>query len=378
MSLLQPTIKLHPTDVILCGNGKIFKEYTPIRKIAKKGFPNRDPTLFYVKKNNVVVKHITSKSLKVYGFQIVSCRSFDRRGIFDFYGGMTQDNIADILVKFCRGILPVNILTNSAEMVALLNNVIRFKLNVNDFDVVPEEAKMNKRNQPKIKVWYVKKEKMSPQRLSVSDMIDFYTNYNEPPEYRLPLSFTVNRTHCYLMMSAEKKRRILGDNSIRYRVDNVNDNDNDNDVYVYDNGGITIFEVCDEISRPTIAVDLHYFDTEVDYHTNGEGEGDGEGTAAGEGDGGEREKEGEGVRGGGGGERKWGRPGRGGRRGRRGGRGGGGGIRGERKRGRPGSGGRGGRGGRRREENNRLGKSGRGKNWGRVLTRVYSLFFNKF
>ena len=199
-------MKLHETDVLIAAT--IRKTSYPLRNKSKYISKNNDPRTFYIKSNNEVVSHKTNWSLKIHRLRLDRSaqqhHNSSSLSIQDDAEGFSAQDVIAALVLYCNGILPVNILTNSKELAAILNYVIKTNLSESKFSVIPNEAKMNKKHKPKIMVWYLKPGRKADKKknlVSVHDMISFYDNF--PARSSL---ISVTKQHPYLMSGIKRSR----------------------------------------------------------------------------------------------------------------------------------------------------------------------------
>ena len=202
------SVKLHATDLLVTGT--ICRTFNPLRSKTKRISANRDKHLFYIKSNNEVVNHQTNVSLKLNRIRLARANlSFENPYCGGADTGFTIQEIAKTLILYCDKILPVNILTNSKEMAAILNYVIKTNLPCSEFRVIPPEAKINKKYKPKIKVWCLKSKKMAV--ISLQDMITFYEKFSNRRNEPFHTFISVSKQHPYLMCSPkyyeEKKEK---------------------------------------------------------------------------------------------------------------------------------------------------------------------------
>ena len=221
--MASQTVKLHETDLLV--TGIIRRTAIPFKHKTKRVTENLNPHIFYINANTEIVSHKTNVFLKLHSLQLARA---NRLFICDHSKwcseGVTLKDITHVLVPYCEGVLPVNILTNSKEMASILNYAIKNSITESTFVNIPKEAVLNKKYKPKVKVWCLKKRYVPV--VNMKDMVEYYKCYPNNSSSRI----SVTKQHPYLM-SAEK--------NMKKKKTTKNKNKNKKDVKMEDSNGGT-------------------------------------------------------------------------------------------------------------------------------------------
>ena len=202
------TVKLHPSDLVV--TGIVRRTAIPFKHKKKRIIENLNPHRFYVKVNNEIVSRKTPVYLTIHYITLASANgSFRIKQTGWSKDGIPLEDIIKILVEYCNGCLPVNILTNHNEMASILNYAIKNSITESTFTIIPNEALSNRKGKPKIKVWCLHKK--GPAVVTIEEMVKFYNNY---PNNRCRPTISITKQHPYLknsntmmMMMMKKKKK---------------------------------------------------------------------------------------------------------------------------------------------------------------------------
>ena len=130
---------------------------------------------FYMRNTLDVIERYTNQYVTVYKLSIY--RGNDEY-VMDSTDGLSVIDIANLIIASCRDTLPFNVITNSSILSSILKYVFSNYVAFGQFPNRNYKCTENKKNNPKVVIWYVFHRRMPKRLLNYPDIVNFIQKSN--------------------------------------------------------------------------------------------------------------------------------------------------------------------------------------------------------